>query len=479
MDHQVQAQTPAVPDQPADVTLAQLPPDLQAAAVRAGWTTLMPVQARAIPYLLRGQDVLIQARTGSGKTGAFLLPMLERLDPARRVCQALILVPTRELARQVWQEAERVFGAGSLRAVAVYGGAGYRDQMDALKQGAHVVVGTPGRVLDHLLRGTLTLDHLRMLVFDEADRMLSIGFYQDMKAVQRRLPRGGVHTTMFSATFPAYVLNVAREFTRAAEFISLSRDHVHVTDTQHLYYVVPGMDKDRALVRLLEIENPASAIIFCNTKVKVNYVATVLARFGYDADALSAELSQPERERVLERVRQGNLRYLVATDVAARGLDIPDLSHVILYEPPEDFEAYIHRAGRTGRAGAAGIAISLVSAVEQMELSRIAKRYHIEMEERPAPTDAEVAAVVAERAVALLEARLRERDKLQLERSQRFVPLARALAENVDELPVIAMLMDDYYQAALHAPPIPQAPQAAAPARDPQRRSGGRGRRRR
>jgi ATP-dependent RNA helicase DeaD len=454
------------------VTLEQLPPGLRAAAARANWGALTPVQARAIPYLLRGEDVLIQARTGSGKTGAFLLPMLERLDPRRDECQALILAPTRELARQVWQEAERILGEAGLRAVAVYGGAGYGDQVAALKQGAQVVVGTPGRVLDHLLRGTLSLDRLRMLVFDEADRMLSIGFYQDMKAVQRRLPRSGVHTMMFSATFPAYVLNVAREFTRAAEFISLSRDHVHVTDTQHLYYVVPGMDKDRALVRILEIENPASAIIFCNTKVKVNYVATVLRRFGYDADALSAELSQGEREQVLERVRQGTLRYLVATDVAARGLDIPELSHVILYEVPEDFEAYIHRAGRTGRAGAAGVALSLVSAVEQMELSRIAKRYQIEMEERPAPTDAEVAAVVAERAVALLEARLRERDKLQLERSQRFVPLARALAENVDELPIIAMLMDDYYQAALHAPPAPKEPKPdGAPAK---REKGGR-----
>jgi ATP-dependent RNA helicase DeaD len=377
-----------------------------------------------------------------------------------------------------------LFGNDGLRAVPVYGGTGYGEQIDALKQGVQVVVGTPGRVLDHLLRGTLSLDHLRFLVFDEADRMLSIGFYQDMKAVQRRLPRQGVHTAMFSATFPTYVLNVAHEFTRAAEFISLSRDHVHVTDTQHLYYVVPGMDKDRSLVRILEIENPASAIIFCNTKVKVNYVATVLARFGYDADALSAELSQTERERVLARVRQGTLRYLVATDVAARGLDIPELSHVILYEPPEDFEAYIHRAGRTGRAGATGIAMSLVSAVEQMELSRIAKRFSIDMEERPAPTDADVAAVVAERALALLEARLRERDKLQVERSQRFVELARSLAENEDELPIIAMLMDDYYQAALHAPVTPPEPKAERPARPPRQRESrsrpsGRGRRRR
>ncbi len=193
------------------------------------------------------------------------------------------------------------------------------------------------------------------------------------------------------------------------------------------------MDKDRALIRLIEVENPASAIIFCNTKVKVHYVTVVLQRFGYDADELSADLSQKDRELVLERVRKGTLRFLVATDVAARGLDIPDLSHVVQYELPEDIEGYIHRAGRTGRAGATGVAISLVSPDERFALNRIAKHYSIDMHEQPMPTDADVETVVAERVTALLEARLRERDKLQTERSRRFVPLARSLAENEDE----------------------------------------------
>jgi ATP-dependent RNA helicase DeaD len=418
----------------------------------------MPVQARAIPYLLAGRELLVQARTGSGKTGAFLLPLLVRLETKLNETQALILVPTRELARQVWQEAEVLCGPAGLRAAAVYGGVGYGQQNEALRNGAHIVVGTPGRVLDHLLRRNLSLEHLKTLVFDEADRMLSMGFYPDMRQVQRYLPPGGVETAMFSATFPSYVLRTAREFIREPEFLSLSRDHVHVTETEHVYYLVPGMDKDRSLVRIIEVENPVSAIIFCNTKTRVNYVSVVLQRFGYDADALSADLSQDERERVLERVRRGTLRYLVATDVAARGLDIPDLSHVIQYEPPEDLEGYIHRAGRTGRAGAAGVAISLVSAVEKLDLDRIAKRFGIAMEERPLPSDEDVARVVAERATVLLEARVRERDKLQAERSRRFVPLARALAENEDELSIIAMLIDDYYQQALHAPvPKPSA----------------------
>ena len=456
-----------------DLTFEQLPAHLREAAARAGWGELMPVQARAIPYLLARRNMMIQARTGSGKTGAFLLPMLERLDANRANCQALILVPTRELARQVFQEAERLCGDKGLRTVAVYGGVGYRGQIDALTQGAHIVVGTPGRVLDHLLKRTFSLEHLRMLIFDEADRMLSMGFYPDMRQVQRYLPSREIHTCMFSATFPEAVQRTAREFIRTPEFISLSSDHVHVTDTEHIFYIVDGMDKDRSLVRLIEVEQPLSAIIFCNTKDRVHYVSVVLQRFGYDADELSADLSQAARESVLERVRRGTLRFLVATDIAARGLDIPSLSHVIQYEPPEETEAYIHRAGRTGRAGATGTAISLVNKGEKFTLERIAKQYDIQMEERSIPTDADVQAVVAERATALLEARLRERDKLQTERSQRFVPLARSLAENDEEVALLAMLLDDYYQQTLHGivpGPVAQSSGTAARSAEPARK---------
>ena len=464
-------------EQLADLTLDQLPDELRLAAARAGWTSLVPVQARGLPYLLAGRNVIVQARTGSGKTGVFILPMLARLDPARQGCQALVLVPTRELARQVWQEAEKLCGEAGLRTVAVYGGVGYGAQNEALKQGTHIVIGTPGRVLDHLLKRTFNLEHLKMLVYDEADRMLSMGFYPDMKDLQRYLPKHPIQAGMFSATFPDSVMRTAQEFIHAAEFLNLSSDHVHVTETEHIFYNVPGMDKDRCLVRLIEVENPASALIFCNTKVRVNYVTIVLQRFGYDADELSADLPQAGRERVLERVHRGTLRFLVATDVAARGLDIPDLSHVILYELPEELEGYIHRAGRTGRAGASGVAISLVSPGEKIMLNRIGKQYNIPFEERTIPSDADVAAVVAERTTALLETRLRGRDKLQTERSHRFTSLARSLADNEDELPIITMLLDDYYQQTLHAPaPRPSSEPDAAGDKP---RDRGRGRRRR
>jgi ATP-dependent RNA helicase DeaD len=461
-----------------EVTLEELPEPLRVAVARAGWTSLMPVQARGIPYLLAGRELIVQARTGSGKTGAFLLPMLERLDPAAPRCQALVLVPTRELARQVAHDAVTLCSDAGLRSVVVYGGVGYGEQLQALREGAQIVVGTPGRVLDHLLRRTLSLQDLTMLVFDEADRMLSMGFYPDMKQLQRHLPNRSLQACMFSATFPTYVLRTAREFISEPEFLTLSRGQVHVTDVEHVFYEVPGMDKDRGLVRLIELENPASAIIFCNTRAKVHYVTVVLQRFGYDADELSADLSQQERERVLERVRRGTLRFLVATDVAARGLDLPELSHVIQYEPPEDPEAYIHRAGRTGRAGATGVAVSLVSDVEKLELNRIGRRFGIDLEERPMPTDADVEAVVTQRVTALLEARLRERDRLQAERSRRFIALGRSLAESEDESAIIAMLLDDFYQQTLHAPPV-QPPAAPAGGERPRPSGSGRDRRRR
>ncbi|MBO5491176.1 MAG: DEAD/DEAH box helicase, partial [Desulfovibrio sp.] len=352
------------------VTLEELPETVRAGCARAGWQSLMPVQSLALPYLLAGRDIMVQSRTGSGKTGCYLLPLLPSLSPELKAPQALVLTPTRELAVQVEREAAAIFADTGIRTAAVYGGVGYKKQMDALREGAQLIVGTPGRVLDHLLRRTLDLGDLRELVFDEADRMLSIGFYPDMKEIQRYLPDGLIHTCLFSATYPPHVLKLAREFMTEPSMLSLSCREVYVAEVQHLFCEVKPMDKDRALVRLLETENPASAIIFCNTKANVHYVTGVLQGFGYNADELSADLTQARREAVLEKIRKGALQYLVATDVAARGIDIPQLSHVFLYEPPEDHESYIHRAGRTGRAGAAGTVISLVDVMQRMELDR-------------------------------------------------------------------------------------------------------------
>ncbi|MCP5093965.1 MAG: DEAD/DEAH box helicase [Chloroflexi bacterium] len=466
-----------------EVTMSDLPQRLLDATARAGWTKLTRVQSKAMPYLMAGQDIMVQSHTGSGKTGAFLMPIMELVNMRLDACQALVLVPTRELALQVAKDANTLAGDSGMRTIAVYGGVKYGPQLDAFRKGAHLVVGTPGRVLDHLLRRSLTLDKLKVFIMDEADRMLSMGFYPDMRHVQEYLPNTRLHACMFSATFPLRVQSLARQFMTEPEFLSLSRDQVHVVETNHVFYRTPGLDKDRSLVRIIEVENPDSAIIFCNTKTRVNYVSTVLRRFGYDAAELSGDVAQNERERVMGRLKDGKLRFLVATDVAARGIDISKLSHVIQYEIPPDPEVYIHRAGRTGRAGATGEAVTFVgNFAEQTQLDRIAKQYGIDMQERPLPTDDDVTAVVSERTTVLLEAKLRDRDKLKAERMRRFMPLVESLANDEAGAALIAMLLDDYYQESLHNPPSLPEPTRPKSDRKPKgkgRRRGGRSRSRR
>ncbi len=418
-----------------------------------GWTKLMPVQAMAIPYLLEKRDLMVQSRTGSGKTGAFVLPMLELLDPAKKACQALVLVPTRELARQVHEEASKIGRAVDLEAVAVYGGVGYGPQIDALRKGSQIVVGTPGRILDLLLKKVFNFSQLEILVFDEADRMLSMGFYPDMKQIKGYMPKKPIRGYMFSATFPSQVLSLAGQFLNKPEFLSLSSDRVYVAETDHVYYTVPAMEKDRCLVRIIEYENPSGALIFSNRRDNVHFVKIVLERFGFNVDELSADRTQKARERVMQKLRDGKLRYVVATDVAARGIDIPDLPLVIQYEPPEDFESYIHRAGRTGRAGAAGRAITLAAGMERIELERIGKRFNLKIVEEKLPTDDDVAEVASQRLTVVLEAALRSRDNVEVERMQRFKGLAQELGKSDDGLQLLAMLLDRVYQHSLHGQP--------------------------
>lgn len=443
-----------------EVSAADLTERMQTAIASAGWASLTPVQSKSIAYLMAGRDMMVQARTGSGKTGAFVLPLLERLNLELPAVQALILVPTRELAQQVSAETEMLGKSAGLKVAAIYGGKRYKQQLDALRNGAHVVVGTPGRILDHLGRGTLTFDELVILTFDEADRMLSMGFRPDLEEIRRYLPKRSCDTFMFSATFPPYVNKLASLYMDDPGFLSLSRDQVHVTDIDHLFVAIKGMEKDRTLAKLVEVENPSGAMIFCNTKMRVEYVTVVLRRFGYNADMLTSDLSQNQRERILQQLRDGQLRFLVATDIAARGIDIPELSHVFQYEPPEDPEQYIHRAGRTGRAGSSGRAFTLVEPLERMKLRKIGQKFNIEFEEMASPTDEAVAAIVAERAEVLLETKLRKRDNLKTERMARFRPMAAALAQDDDGLDLLAMLLDDAYHQSAHEPPAEVKSQA-------------------
>jgi ATP-dependent RNA helicase DeaD len=439
-----------------EATVERLPPALQEGAHAMGWPSLMPVQATAIPYLLEGRDLVVQSRTGSGKTGAFLLPMLERLDPALKAAQALVLCPTRELAKQIHGEFERMNEGRPeehrLRAVAVYGGTAYGPQLAAFRAGAALVIGTPGRILDHLQRGALNLDRLRVLVLDEADEMLSMGFYPDMRKLQRYLPRQR-QGSMYSATMPYAVQRVGREFLSNPAFLTLSGGTIHVDIMSHRAYAVEPMEKDRALVALIEMENPGSAIVFANTRREVDYLAQFLANYGYDAAPISSDFTQQQREKVMGRLRRGDLRFLVATDVAARGIDVSDLSHVFQYDVPQDPEYYIHRAGRTARAGKTGVALTLYAPGEKAAIQTLVKRYEIDMEWREVPTAADVGRRVGERLTNLLEDRLREKTSLERERLRRFVPVVQGLvAEGEPEL--LAMLLDEAYQRSLHRAPV-------------------------
>ncbi len=443
------------PDPPLpEATIDSLPEPLQEAVERAGWTDLMKVQSRSIPYMLDERDLIVQSRTGSGKTGAFLLPLFDLIDPELRETQALILTPTRELAKQIHAEFERMRDDDpeslTLSDALVYGGVKYGPQIRALKAGAHVVIGTPGRILDHLDSGNMKLDSLRAFILDEADEMLSMGFYPAMKKVKRFLP-GDRQSYMFSATMPPSVRSLGNEFLNDPGFLMLSTGNVSVDAIEHRCYIVKQQDKDRALVRLIEMENPSSAIIFANTKREVEYLAQFLQNYGHHADEISGDLAQRARERVMKRIRDGKLRFLVATDVAARGIDISDLSHVFIYDIPEDPESYVHRSGRTARAGKTGTSIALVTMEDKHKLLSISRRYGFEIEEREMPTEDDVTNRIAQRMVVVLEARMRDKSNLERERLKRFIPVVEELTREEPEL--LAMLIDEIYHDHMHRPP--------------------------
>jgi ATP-dependent RNA helicase DeaD len=431
------------PDPALDEVTIDDVPDVVGQAVRAaGWTDLMDVQKKAIPYLLARRDIMVQSQTGSGKTGAFLLPLFELLDPDRAEQQALILTPTRELARQIHEEFERMKIAtpetNSLETALIYGGVSYKPQIDALEGGAQVVVGTPGRVLDLLNKGHIKTDTIRVFILDEADEMLSMGFYPDMKEIQEPLPKGRA-SYMFSATMPPKIRSVAREFLDDPGFLSLSSEKVSVDEIKYRYHLVPKMDKDRALERLIELEEPESSLIFANTKREVSYLQKFLKNKGYDVEEMSGDLSQPKREEAIDRLRTGETRLLVATDVAARGIDISDLSHVFIYDVPQDQEYLIHRSGRTARAGKQGTTIVLATHEDEIDLLRMAKKYDIEMERAELPEDPH------ETATELLEERFDAADVAD-ELVDEFAPLVRDLADENPRL--LASLVAELYAEA-------------------------------
>ncbi len=392
-----------------------------------GWSEPMPVQRRVIPVMRSGRDLIVQAITGSGKTGGFGLPIVESIEPELREVQALILAPTRELAGQIDGELAVMGGRIGVSTIAIYGGTAYGPQLDALERGVHIVAGTPGRLLDHLKSRRMTLDGLRVLIFDEADELLSLGFWPDIREIQAFMPTK-LLTGLFSATMPQRVVSLARVFLNDPEFISFSEGGVRAPEEiEHWHYIVQAAQKETALLRLLRYEDPDSALIFCNTRDDTRFVSAFLRRNDIDADMIQGEMSQAAREAVMRRIKAGKLRMLVATDVAARGIDISDLSHVISYSAPLSPEIYLHRTGRTGRAGKAGTAISLVSGLDIGNFRSLQKVNRITIPERPLPTQAEVDERIAQRLQVEIEHDLRafpERERGQ--RQEEMLPIVDA-----------------------------------------------------
>jgi ATP-dependent RNA helicase DeaD len=318
------------------------------------------IQAGVIPIMRTGHDVIGQAQTGTGKTAAFGIPIVEGIDAERAEVQALILAPTRELALQITAELRALARFRPVAVATVYGGSSIRDQIRAIEQGAQIVVGTPGRILDHLGRRTLRLDRVRVLVLDEADRMLDMGFMPDVERIIRRLPRER-QTALFSATVPTVIRRLAMRYMRNPETVAVRAEEPTVAQVEQVYYEVAERDKFAGLRHVLDEEQPQQAIIFCHMQIGVDRLTRALQRAGYHAEALHGSLSQQQREKILRSFREGKLTLLVATNVASRGLDIPEVSHVINYDIPEDAETYVHRIGRTARAGREGKAITFVA----------------------------------------------------------------------------------------------------------------------
>ncbi len=370
----------------------QLPlnPDTRKALTAMGYVHPTPVQLSVYEPAVRGKNLVVQARTGTGKTTAFGLPLIDALiRKSATKTQALIMTPTRELALQVSAELEKLGQFRGVRVTAIYGGAPMGPQVEALQSGVHIVVGTPGRLLDHISRGTFDVSETKFLVLDEADELLSMGFARELTAIVDSLPkeRQGL---FFSATIPPDIERLARDKLRDPEFVTLSSDQVGALTIEHNAYMLPSGDKRRDLIRILEVENPESAVIFCNTRDETERVAEVLKAHGFDADWLNGDLEQRERERVMGRIREGKLRFLVATDVAARGIDISHLTHVINHDFPEHSEGYVHRTGRTGRAGRTGTAISLVTPKDVGNLYLVRLLYKIRPFERMLPSAGEL-----------------------------------------------------------------------------------------
>ena len=366
-----------------------------------GFEYMSPIQKAAIPVMLEGKDIIGQAQTGTGKTAAFGIPLLQQVDPANKHLQAVVLCPTRELAMQAADDirdfAKYMFG---IKVLAVYGGQDISRQIKALSAGVQIVVGTPGRVMDHMRRHTMKMKDVKVLVLDEADEMLDMGFRDDIETILQEMPEER-QTALFSATMPEAILQITKKYQKEdAEYIKMTPKEITVAAIEQSYYRVPQKSKEEVLVRLMDYYNPSRSLIFCNTKRMVDQRAESLKGKGYQADGLHGDLSQNQRDTVMNLFRSGRINILIATDVAARGIDVSGVEAVFNFDIPEDIEYYVHRIGRTGRAGRSGQSFTLVGGREMYKLREIEKVCHTKIEERKVPSAKEITRVKSQKVFA-------------------------------------------------------------------------------
>ena len=357
---------------------------------KKGFEEPTPIQAKAIPFLLtRNQDLIGKAQTGTGKTGAFGIPIIEKVIPQNKKIQALILVPTRELAIQVTEEISSFAQEQKTSIVALYGGQPIERQISRLHRGVDIVVGTPGRIIDHLERKTLDISKVSFVVLDEADEMLNMGFIEDIEKILQTAPKNR-RTVLFSATMPPHIEKLAKNYMHDYQIISVASDQISKSNIQQIYFEVSQADKFEALFRIIDVEESFYGMVFCRTKVDADEIAHKLFNRGCRAEALHGDLSQGQREKVLQKFRSKQITTLVATDVAARGIDIDNLTHVINFSLPQDPESYVHRIGRTGRAGKSGIAITLITPSEYRKLISLQRIANTKITKQKVPNVAEV-----------------------------------------------------------------------------------------
>lgn len=382
-----------------------LSPALMRAISDLKYETPSAIQAQALPILLgKPTDFIGLAATGTGKTAAFSIPLLERIDPALRTPQALVLCPTRELANQVSGQINLLGKHLKVRALPVYGGAGFGDQLRGLRDGVSVVVGTPGRLIDHLERGTLILSDLKMLILDEADEMISMGFKDDLEAILKAAPRKTCHIWLFSATMNKEVRRVADTYLKNPQHVQINKTEMLSTTVEQLYYPTVESNKPEVLCRLIDVAEDFYGLVFCQTKVLVTELTRYLINRGYKVDCLHGDKDQSSRERTMQEFRDRHVSILICTDVASRGLDVKDVTHVINYSIPRELDSYVHRIGRTARSGKSGFAMSLVTPSNRGLISRIEKMTNSRMREGKIPTNKDIRAKKVNRVLEQLKA---------------------------------------------------------------------------